>query len=73
MRANTPHVVLTSEATICYGGHFYATATMQDTMSSLIHSFVCSDLVTNAFHFSTRLLLRRIAHFYYLGLIKEIL
>lgn len=45
---------------------------MQNTAASLIHSFVCCDLVTNTSHHPTRLLLRRLAHFYYLGLVKGI-
>ncbi|KAF8873088.1 hypothetical protein BD779DRAFT_1679429 [Infundibulicybe gibba] len=50
MRPNTPHAVYTQGHTICHGGHFYATSCLQDTLYSLIHSFVAGSVVTNTEH-----------------------
>lgn len=72
MRPNTPHLVLGPQATISEGGHYYSTSTMQDSAISLIHSFVCSDLITNIAHHPSRMLLREMARFYYLGLVKGV-
>ncbi|KAF8873911.1 hypothetical protein CPB84DRAFT_1853838 [Gymnopilus junonius] len=69
MRPNTLHVVFTPEPTICEGGHFYSTPTMQDTAISLIHSFICNIRITNTGHPPTRMLLRRMAQFFYEGLV----
>lgn len=75
MRPNTLHAVYTPEHAICHGGHFYAISTIQDTLFGLVHSFIAGNFVTNTDHKSSRLLLRRIAHFYYgalvLGIIDE--
>lgn len=75
MRPNLPHAVYTPEHAICHGGHFYSISTMQDSMFGLVHSFVAGNLVTNTDHVDSRLLLRRMAHFYHgayvLGLIDE--
>lgn len=75
MRPNLPHTVYTPEHAICHGGHFYAIGTMQDSMFGLVHSFIAGNLVTNTDHVASRLLLRRMAHFYHgayvLGLINE--
>jgi hypothetical protein len=65
MRPNLPHAVYTPEHAICHGGHFYAISTIQDTMFGLVHSFITGNLVTNTDHVSSRLLLRRMAHFYH--------
>jgi len=64
MRPGVPHFVFGPEDTICYGGHFYATALMQNTLQSLVHSFVVGDFVTNITHVPSRSLLRRIVLLY---------
>ena len=69
MRPNTPHIVFTLEHTICTGGHFYATSTLQDTLYGLEHNFFLGHLVTNTDHIASRLLLRRFAHFFHKRLI----
>ncbi|KAF8872168.1 hypothetical protein BD779DRAFT_1477708, partial [Infundibulicybe gibba] len=64
MRPNTPHAVYTHGHAICHGGHFYATSCLQDTLYSLIHSFVAGSVVTNTEHRASRLILRRMVQFY---------
>ncbi|KAF9455282.1 hypothetical protein BDZ94DRAFT_1180331 [Collybia nuda] len=71
MRPNTPHCVYTHGHTICHGGHFYPTSCLQDTLFSLIHSFVAGNLVTNTEHEASRLLLRRMVQFYHLALVGD--
>lgn len=71
MRPNTIHIVFTPEHSICHGGHFYATSTMQDTFYGIVHSFCANMLVTNASHPATRVLLRRIIQLYHLGLVRN--
>jgi hypothetical protein len=65
MRPNQPHAVYTPEHAICHGGHFYAISTIQDTMAAFVHCFVSGNFVMNMEHSSSRLLLRRMAHFYH--------
>jgi hypothetical protein len=65
MRPNTPHIVFTLEHAICTGGHFYATSTLQDTLYALEHNFFLGHLITNTDHIPSRLLLRRLAHFFH--------
>ncbi|KAF8883755.1 hypothetical protein CPB84DRAFT_1817024 [Gymnopilus junonius] len=57
MKPNTPHFVFTIENSICYGGHYYMTLSMQLTMQSLIHTFVLNKFLTNTEHQPTHLLL----------------
>jgi hypothetical protein len=52
MRPNTPHSVVTVEASICRGGHFLSTSTIRDTAFGYLNSFVGSSLVTNTEHTS---------------------
>jgi hypothetical protein len=68
MRPNTPHFVLTPEAAICHGGHFYAMSTIQDTVFGLYHMFVASKQITNTEHsHDAHLLLRRmLIHTHYI-------
>lgn len=42
---------------------------MEDTAISLMHSFVCNELITNTVHHPTRMLLRRMAQFFHEGLV----
>ncbi|KAF8878615.1 hypothetical protein BD779DRAFT_1474695 [Infundibulicybe gibba] len=65
MRPNTPHAVYTHGHAICHGGHFYATSCLQDTLYSLIHSFVAGSVVTNTEHRASRQILRRMVQFYH--------
>lgn len=71
MRANTVHAVFTPEPTICHGGHFYSTATMQESACSWVHAFVADYRITNTNHPPASKLLRRIALFYHLGLVQH--
>jgi hypothetical protein len=71
MRPGVPHFVFGPEDTICYGGHFYATSLMQNTLQSLVHSFVVGDFVTNITHHPSRSLLRRIVLLYRIGLMED--
>ena len=73
MRPNLPHAVYTPEHAICHGGHFYAISTIQDTMFGLVHSFIAGNLVTNTDHITSRLLLRRMAHFYHGALVVGVI
>ncbi|PPR03258.1 hypothetical protein CVT26_008086 [Gymnopilus dilepis] len=70
MRPNTPHFVLGLEDSICYGGHYYATCLMQQTLQGMIHAFVLNHYLTNTSHQPSRQLLRRIVFFYHAGLIE---
>ena len=70
MRANTPHFVITPEHSICRGGHFYASSTIQDACYGVFHSFVSGMLVTNTEHtLASRQLLCRMLAFYHKYLI----
>jgi hypothetical protein len=71
MRPGTPHFVYGPENTICYGGHYYSTCLMQETLFSLVHSFVISEFIMNITHHPSRQLLRRIVLFYGLGLVEN--
>ena len=64
MQLNTPHFVLTPQAAICHGGHFYATSTIRDTVFGLFHMFALSSTITNVEHTqaSCLLLQRLIMH-----------
>ncbi|KAJ3493289.1 hypothetical protein NLJ89_g11055 [Agrocybe chaxingu] len=71
MRPNVAHAVFTPEHSICHGGHFYSTMTIQDTAASLIHSFTVGNYITNTSHHPSRLLLRKMMEFYYRGVVLE--
>ena len=43
---------------------------MQDTLRGIVHSFLDHIKITNTNHPAVAILLRRIATFYYLGLVK---
>lgn len=72
MRANTIHAVFTPVATICHGGHFYSTSTLQDMLQGTIHSFMDHKKITNTNHPPATALLRRMATFYFTGLVQEV-
>ncbi|KAF8066069.1 hypothetical protein FPV67DRAFT_1359440, partial [Lyophyllum atratum] len=67
MRPNTIHAVLTPDASICRGGHFYATATIRDSVYGLYHTFVASSYITNALHKSAseQMLMRMLRFFHH--------
>lgn len=71
MRPNTPHFVFGTENSICYGGHFYSTLTMPQTLSGVIHSFILDKFLTNTAHQASRQLLRRMLVFYLHGLMDK--
>jgi hypothetical protein len=70
MRPNTLHAAFTPEPSICHGGHFYCTSTMQDTLRGMVHSFVDHIKITNTNHPPASALLRRMATFYFTGLVQ---
>lgn len=71
MRPNTPHAVFTPKHAICHGGHYYACTTMRDTMFGIVHALIGGNVLTNAEHPASRLLLRRIATFYHDALVTK--
>ena len=71
MQPGVPHFVFGPEDTICYGGHFYVTALMQNTLQSLLHSFIVGDFITNITHLPSRSLLRRLVLLYHIGLVED--
>jgi hypothetical protein len=73
MKASTPHFVYGIEPCIMHGGHFYMMDLMQETVQSLLHSFVLNGFITNNTHYSSRSLLRRMLMFCYMGLIENII
>ncbi|KDR65351.1 hypothetical protein GALMADRAFT_260264 [Galerina marginata CBS 339.88] len=62
---NTLHSVLTTENTICYGGHLFTSTTMTDTLVGIIHTFFCNDISTNTDHAEWRDLIHRMTVFYH--------
>lgn len=64
------HAVFTPVASIVHGGHFYCTSAMQDTLRGTVHSFVDHIKMTNTNHAPASILLRRMATFYFTGLVK---
>ena len=70
MRPNTVHAAFTPVASICHGGHFYSSSTMQDSLPGIIHSFVDHIKITNTNHPPVASLLRYMARFYHSGLIE---
>jgi len=63
MKPNTPHAVFTAEPTIALSGHFYSFTNLQDTASAIIHCFAVDNIMTNAEHPETRLLLFRMMQY----------
>jgi hypothetical protein len=66
MKPGTPHAVVTFEASICHGGHFYAMSTIRRTVYGIMHTLVGSNVLTNDKHTTdSRMLLRRlVSHVY---------
>ncbi|KDR67912.1 hypothetical protein GALMADRAFT_146664 [Galerina marginata CBS 339.88] len=71
MGPDCPHWVYTPFHTICSGGHYIASSTIQDTMIGLIHAFMLDNFVSNTNHTPTRILLCRLASLYYEGFVKQ--
>lgn len=71
MRPNTLHAVYTPEHAVCRGGHFYATSTIQDTFSALVHTFVGDLIVTNATYPESRFILAEMINFYHIALVRQ--
>ena len=65
------HAVFTPVATICHGGHFYSTSTLQDMLRATVHSFMDHTKITNTNHPPAAALLRRMSTFYFTGLVQE--
>ena len=66
------HAVFTPAATICHGGHFYSTSTLQDILRGTIHGFMDHTKITNTNHPPAAALLRRMSTFYFTGLVQEV-
>jgi len=65
MWPNTLYFVVMPEHSICQGGHFYGSSTIQDACYGVFHSFVSGMLVTNTEHtIASRQLLCRMLAFY---------
>ncbi|KAF8148492.1 hypothetical protein B0H34DRAFT_679810, partial [Crassisporium funariophilum] len=73
MRPNTPHSVLTILHALCHGGHFYVMSCMRDTLVGMTHAFMANSYITNTHHTKSRLLLRRMVIFAYMGLVDQAL
>ncbi|KAH6913575.1 hypothetical protein BKA70DRAFT_1082886, partial [Coprinopsis sp. MPI-PUGE-AT-0042] len=65
MAPNTLHAVWTMENAVCHGGHFYSVPTLLETVVGLIHAFIGEADLTNTAHNPSRLLLRRMVHFFH--------
>lgn len=50
MRPDTLHFVLTPQAAICHGGHFYAMSTIKDTIFGMYHMLTLSSFIMNTEH-----------------------
>lgn len=71
MRPNTLHAVYTPENAVCRGGHFFATSTMQDTFSGIVHTFICELTITNSSYPESRYVLAEMINFYHTALVKQ--
>ena len=71
MRPNTLHAVYTPEHAVCRGGHYYATSTMQDTFSGLVHTLILELVATNAVYPESRVILAEMINFYHTALVKK--
>jgi hypothetical protein len=71
MRPGVPHFVYGLEDAITHGGHFYSTSVMQDTLQSLVHTFILNEFISNTFHHPSRQLLRRIIVFWGCGIMEN--
>ena len=65
--------MLTILHALCYGGHFYVMSCMCDTLLGMTHAFMANSYITNTHHTKSRLLLRRMVIFAYMGLVDQAL
>ncbi|KJA27945.1 hypothetical protein HYPSUDRAFT_115222, partial [Hypholoma sublateritium FD-334 SS-4] len=71
MRPNPLYAIYTPENTVCQGGHFYATSTIQDTFSALVHTFICDVHITKTAYTESRFILAQMINFYHTALVKQ--
>ncbi len=71
MRPNTLHAVYSPEHAICRGGHFYATSTIQDTFSGMVHTLITDFISTNSTYPESRFILAEMINFYHKALVKQ--
>ncbi len=60
MKANTYHYVVTLNHSVCYGGHFLSTASLQKTLIGYVHTAMLGYCITNTLHPEVKRLLFRI-------------
>jgi hypothetical protein len=66
MRPNTPHAVLTPNASICHGGFFFSTSNLRSTCYGHLMTFSLSTLLTNTGRTTeSQLLFRKMLGYYY--------
>src|ERR1700709_817200 len=66
MRPCTPHAVMTTESSICHGGHLFCHTTIQQSMQGIFQCFISRGAVTNVDSTAAaRYLLRRILMYWY--------
>jgi len=58
-------MVYTIEDSIVHGSHFYATSTLTDTFSGIVHCLIAENVVTNTSHPPSRSLLLRMLHYFH--------
>jgi hypothetical protein len=64
MKPGTPHAVVTFEASICHGSHFYAMSTICTTVYGIMHTLVSSNILMNAKHTTdSHMLLQRLVSY----------
>ncbi|KAG6836086.1 hypothetical protein H0H93_011537 [Arthromyces matolae] len=69
MRPNLPHAVITPEASLCKGGHYYSAANLVDSIVGLYHHYVGSNSISNTDHHeASRDILMRMLTFFLQGL-----
>jgi hypothetical protein len=73
MRPNTPHMVVTTDHSICYGTHFVSSATIRQTCYSIFHTFIARSEVTNAENLCIWTILHRFLGFYHQVYLHEYL
>lgn len=71
MKPHTPHVVVTPEHSICFGGHFYSTGVLKDTCIGILQTFVGSSQLTNADCRSSWQLIHRMVIYYHQDLVEN--
>lgn len=71
MRPNTLHAVYSPDHAVCRGGHFYATSTIQDMFSGMVHCLVCNYVSTNSCYPESRFIMAEMINFYHMALVKQ--